>query len=288
MAPELSCYTTALVEHLGGRAAERLANAVHLWVRTDSPDQALAFSHHDRIDDGALVYRHCDRWGEARDALADQLGREGSVIVVGNAFHLPWSPHHGVRAVPHWLLLRAHRERGWRVVDPFHALTPGGEQRPYDGWLDDDGLHRAMTPVQRLEPPVFNRDVHALGTATDPGALDGYRWLWTGEPSPPAWPGTWLRDPVEVLTYLRDRFVTDGDVLEQHTDDLWAAARHHSHRRAAHPASASADAWSRLPKALRFAADSARRGRRRTGVVSQAFDSLIDITTRTEVRHARP
>ncbi|MFJ8593538.1 hypothetical protein [Streptomyces sp. NPDC093598] len=288
MAPALSCYTTALVKHLGGTAADRLAEAVHLWVRTDDPNKALAFSHHDRIDDGALAYRHCDGWEETRDALADQLARDGSVIVAGNALHLPWSPHHGVRAVPHWFLLRARREQHWRVVDPFHALMPGGEQRPHDGWLDDDSLRKAMTPLERLDPPVLNRDVHALGTATDVGALDHYRWLRTGEPSPPAWSGTWLRDPVEVLTCLRDRFVADEDVLEQHTDDLWAAARHHIHRQAAHPAPALADAWARLPKALRFAADSARRGRRRTGVVSQAFDSLIELTTRTEVRHARP
>lgn len=286
-APALSCYSTALVHHLGGTAADRLADAVHLWVRTDAPAGALAFSHHDRIDGGTLVHRHSGSWEETRGALADQLDRDGSVIVVGNAFHLPWSPHHGVRAVPHWFLLRG-RERGWRAVDPFDALLPGGEQRPYEGCLDDDALREAMTPHGRLDPPSLHRDMHALGAPADIGDLGRYRWLGTAEPTEPAWQGTWLRDPVEVLSYLRDRFTADGDVLEQHADDLWAAARHHCHQLAGGAEPALADGWAAVPKALRFAADSARRGRRRTGVVSQAFDTLIGLTARTGVRHDRP
>lgn len=300
-APALSCYSTALVHHLGGTAADRLADAVHLWVRIDGPGGALAFSHHDRIDGGTLVHRHSGSWQETRRALADQLDRDGSVIVVGNAFHLPWSPHHGVRAVPHWFLLRAYgRERDWRVVDPFDALLPGGQQRPYDGCLDDDALREAMTPLGRLDPPLLHRDVYALGAPADIGDLGRYRWLGTAEATEPVWQGTWLRDPVEVLSCLRDRFTADEDVLEQHADDLWAAARHHCHQLAggAEPAlpdpvesaelAELADGWAGIPKALRFAADSARRGRRRTGVVSQAFDRLIGLMTRTEVRHDRP
>lgn len=293
MTPELSCYTTALVEHLGGTAADRLADAVRLWVRTDSPDGALAFSHHDRIDGGTLAYRQTGDWDEARSELADQLDRDGSVILVGNAAHLPWSPHHGVRTVPHWFLLRGRQEQSWHVVDPFHALMPGGEQLPYQGRLDDDALRRAMTPVGRLDPALLNRDTYALGAPAAVGALNRYRWLrhtaGTRSDSPQsAWQGSWLRDPADVLTYLRDRFIADEDILREHTDDLWAAARHQRHRLAAHPDPALADSWSQLPKALRFATESARRGRRRPGVVSEAFDTLIELTTSAEAHHDRP
>lgn len=288
MTPALSCYTTALVRHLGEPAADRLADAVHLWVRTDGPGGTLAFSHHDRIDAGSLAYRQSGSWEEARGDLADQLGRDGSVIVVGNTFHLPWSPHHDVRTTPHWFLLRDRGKLGWRVADPFHALMPGGEQQPYEGHLDDDALRRAMTPPGRLDPSVLNRDVHALGSPVDVGRLDHYRWLQATGGSAPAWHGTWLRDRVEVLSYLRDRFVADDDLLRLHVDDLWAAARHHCHRLRKRFDPAAADGWTQLPQALRFAADSARRGRRRTGVVSEAFDKLIEFTIRTEVRHDRP
>ncbi|MFD8232899.1 hypothetical protein ACFV20_13580 [Streptomyces sp. NPDC059696] len=291
MTPALSCYSTALVEYLGGTAADRLAEAVHLWVRTDAPDGTLAFSHHDRIDGGTLVHDHRSDWPSARAALTGLLAEQGQVIVSGNAFHLPWSPHHGVRAVPHWFLLLAHATNGWRVSDPFHALMPGGEQLPYADVLDDHALRRALTPVGPLDPAVRNRDVHALGEPADIGPTDAYRWLrrdTTAPSGPPVqWPGTWLREPGEVLAHLRDRLTSDGDLLERHVDDVWAASRHHLHRLGADPDPGLADAWTQLPKALRFAADSARRGRSRTGVVERAFDTLAGLSTRTEVSRAR-
>ncbi|MFI8215911.1 hypothetical protein [Streptomyces sp. NPDC085932] len=290
MTPALSCYSTTLVEHLGGAAAGRLAAAVHLWVRTDAADGALAFSHHDRIDGGTLVHDHRPDWPSARAALAALLAAQGQVIVSGNAFHLPWSPHHGVRTVPHWFLLRAHDARGWLVTDPFHALMPGGEQLPYAGVLDDDSLRRALTPVGRLDPAVRNREVHALGEPVDTGPVDAYRWLrrtaTVPAGAPARWPGTWLREPREVFAFLRDRLARDGDLLERHIDDLWAASRHQLHRLGPDPDPDLADAWTQLPKALRFAADSARRGRPRTGVVERALDTLAALATGREVSRA--
>lgn len=299
MTPPLSCYTTALVDHLGPGAADRLADAVHLWVRVDDPDKSLAFSHHDRIDEG-LAYDGAGDWTSARRELQEQLARHRSVIVVGNAFHLPWSPHHGERPVAHWFLLRGHGDDSWHVGDGFTALMPGGEQRPFEGRLGDAVLRKAMTPLGRLDPHQHNRDVYALGAPTDVGDPDRYRWLRPGGGGAAEWPGEWLRDLPAVLAALRDRFVADEQALHQHADDLWAAARHHAHKlarrqgdpgsaagRAEHAAqvpgwaAAQAAGWAQLPKALRFASDSARRGRHRGGVVTEAFDTLIELTTRT-------
>ncbi|WBB78723.1 hypothetical protein O7606_21285 [Micromonospora sp. WMMD882] len=297
MTPPLSCYTTALVDHLGPAAADRLADAVRLWVRFDAPDGALAFSHHDRIDDGSLAWHGVADWATARAELADQLAEEGSVIVVGNAFHLPWSPHHRSQPVTHWFVLRERHDEGWRVSDRFTALMPAGEQRPFEGWLSDAELRAALTPLGRLDPPGTNRDTYALGTPADVDDPDRYRWLRPtgGGPGPAGgdrgrssdgggddarWPGEWSTDPSAVLAALRDRFVVDERALSWHVDDLWAAARHHGHRLARHGDPELAAQWAQAPKALRFAADSARRGRRRVGVVAEAFDRLIELTER--------
>ncbi|GHH45300.1 hypothetical protein [Streptomyces candidus] len=287
MTTPLSCYSTALVDHLGPGAADRLADAVHLWVRTDAPDGTLAFSHHDRIDPG-LAYADAEDWTTASRALGEQLARYASVIVVGNAFHLPWSPHHDERPVAHWFLLRGRRDDAWDVTDGFTALMPGGEQRPFEGTLGDAELCRAMTPLGRQAPHLHHRDVYALGVPTHVGDPDRYRWLRPAGGAETDWSGEWLRELPEVLEALRDRFVRDEQALHQHADDLWAAARHHEHALTRHGDPEAAAAWAQLPKALRFASESARRGRHRGGVVAEAFDTLIELTTRTVERHDQP
>ncbi|WBB56015.1 hypothetical protein [Verrucosispora sp. WMMD573] len=283
MMPELSCYTTALVDHLGPTAADRLADSVRLWVHLDAPDGALAFSHHDRVDDGVLAYASTGDWATARAALGRQLAEHGSVIVVGNTYHLPWSPQHRSQSVSHWFVLKEHRDGRWRVSDRFAALLPAGEQRPFTGWLDDDTLRAALTPLGRRDTHQHNRDVYALGVPTEVGDPSQYRWLRPGGGGEVTWPGEWLREPAAALAGLRDRFVADGQALDRHADDLWAAARHHGHRLTRRGEPTLAATWAQLPKALRFAADSARRGRPRHGVLTEAFDRLIELTTRTEV-----
>ncbi|MDG4795563.1 hypothetical protein [Micromonospora sp. WMMD1082] len=282
MTPELSCYTSALVDHLGPAAADRLADSVRLWVRLDAPGGALAFSHHDRVDGGTLAYASTSDWVTARAALAEQLAEHGSVIVVGNTYHLPWSPQHRSHSVAHWFVLREHRGRRWRVGDRFAALLPAGEQRPFTGWLDDAALRTALTPLGRCAAHQHNRDVYALGVPVEVGDPDQYRWLRPGGGGEIAWPGEWLREPAAALAALRDRFLTDERALHRHADDLWAAARHHGHRLTRRGDLTLAATWAQLPKALRFAADSARRGRPRPGVLTEAFDRLIELTTRTE------
>ncbi|MGC5287770.1 hypothetical protein [Micromonospora sp. DT231] len=281
--PELSCYTTALVDHLGPAAADRLADSVRLRVRLDAPDGVLAFSHHDRVDGGSLAYASTGDWATARAALAEQLAEHDSVIVVGNTYHLPWSPQHLSQSVAHWFVLRGHRDGRWRVSDRFDALLPAGQQRPFTGWLDDAALRTALTPLGRCAPHQHNRDVYALGVPVEVGDPDQYRWLRPGGGGELAWPGEWLHEPAVVLAAVRDRFRADEQALHRHADDLWAAARHHCHRLTRRGEPTLATAWAELPKALRFAADSARRGRPRPGVLTGVFDRLIELTTRTEV-----
>jgi hypothetical protein len=306
---ELSCYTSNLVACLahvqGGDPAVRLGAAVRLAVRTDLPDGVLAFSHHHRIDrhDGReLAYRGTGTWPAARAELAREVDEEGAVLAVANARYLPWCPQYTKADVPHWILLRGQDSGCWQVADDFAALLPQGEQVPYEGELSDAELCGALTPPAELAREYVLRDVHALGTAVPLPPPSFYRWL-AWQRCCPAQPvqGTWLDDLETVLGLLIDRFTDDPGALTRHTDDLWAAARHHRHRLAVeaaqgqaaqgqaaerqaaeeHPAAA---AWRELPRSLRFAAESAARGRPRPGVIRAAFEALMKATVEERSR----
>ncbi|WP_405889946.1 hypothetical protein OG427_09520 [Streptomyces sp. NBC_00133] len=296
--PELSCYTANLVSYLEPelpQASRRLAEAVRLAVRVDEPGGHLAFSHHHRIDltgtSGGLAYRSAAQWPDALAALRAELALSGRVLAVGNTRHVPWSPAYGKSTVAHWVLLEAApgRPDSWRITDRFAALLPEGEQLPYSGVVDDDGLRELLTPLGDLQRQYVLRDIHALGVTSALPEQAHYRWL-VRDPLSVGRPqaGRWLADQLEVLEFLADRLGSDSAALAAHADDLWAASRHQRHRLellarrgqlpepVAHAAMAS---WAELPRSLRFAVTSAERGRPRPGVVAKAFADLISTMT---------
>lgn len=299
--PELSCYTTNLVAYLetddpGVRT--RLAHAVRLAVRTDSGEGDLVFSQHTRVDDAAahdpLGYRGAASWTQAAGDLAAELARSERVLTVADTFHLPWSPAHEVAHSPHWLLLLDRRDGRWLVADHFCALTPLGAQEPFLGWLDDAALERALAPHAPWPAEIANRDRHALGAAVEPVHADSFRWLarTTGEDpaTPVANPGDWTSVLPDVLAHISGVMAEDETAPARYGDDLWAASRHYTYRLdvlaangeiGAEAAAAAAVSWAELPKVVRFAAESAARGRPRTGLLRRTFDDLQHATEKT-------
>lgn len=293
---QLSCYTTSLVRCLEPDVpdvARRFAEATRLAVRTDLPPGELAFSHHTRVDvtadGGHLTYRGAADWTTARAGLRAELDAHGRVLAVANTEHLAWAPGHGRSATPHWILLHGRPDGAWQVTDDFAALTPLGEQQPYAGRLDDAALARALTPVGQAPPEVARRDRMALGRATAVPPPAHYRWLVRTHDGPAPQDGApddghWLLEPVAVLSHILSTLLTDPAAAARCTDDLWAAARHYTHRNAVlvsdgsldpKTAAAETEAWQELPRILRIAALSAARGRARNGLVEEAFTDLI-------------
>lgn len=298
--PQLSCYTTSLVCYLASEipaVPRRFAEATRLAVRTDLPASELAFSHHTRIDitvDGReLAYQGATDWDTAQEGLLVELAAQGQVLAVANTEHIEWAPGYGRAAAPHWILIRGRRDGSWKVVDHFAALTPHGEQEPFLGWLDDAELAQALAPVKEFGPEVARRDRMALGWATAVPPMSHYRWLVRarGDCAPTQEPredapddGQWLLEPVAVLSHILATLLADPAAAARYTDDLWAAARHHSHRNTVlvsaglldpETAASETTAWQELPKILRIAALSAARGRPRSGLVEEAFTDLI-------------
>ncbi|MGW5283392.1 hypothetical protein ACWERI_28665 [Streptomyces collinus] len=275
-AEALSCYTTNLKEHLrltDPAAERRLAAGFTLSVRRDGLDDTLAFSHHERVAPD-FGYRGARCWEDAVSALRGEFARRGDVLVVANCRNLPWSPSHLVRDVPHWLRLAARDGGRWLVVDDFDALLPEGHQSPHRGWADEGELRVLLAPLPGLDTVLHQRDVYALGGGPawvpDPGS---HRWLEHGAGRFDPCPGRWVRGTAASLALLRDLLACEPRALVRYAEDLWAAARHHQYLHRAEPATAAA--WGELSRSLRYAAQSAARGRPRASLVRTAFDRIL-------------
>ncbi|MEV0610265.1 amino acid adenylation domain-containing protein [Polymorphospora rubra] len=278
----LSCYTSNLAGYRAAEFADTppwFAASVRLAVRVDLPDGQLAFSHHaqplDRLPDGTRLTYASAPASDAADGIDAELRRYGRVVVVADSAALPWSPSAGsTHHAPHWLLVDGRYGDEWHVVDAFGGLLATGEQRPYAGRLGTDALLSALRQPG-WSPEQCRRGALVFGHWTPPP--DGADPCWlrrTADAAPaPRLPGTWLSGD-DALEFLRDRVTDDPAAAGRHLDDLWAAAMHHVFRHRWYAADATAAAWADLPRALRFAVDSARRGRPRPALVRATFDHL--------------
>ncbi len=295
----LSCYTANLAGYLDAElpdVAGHLARSVRLAVRVDLPAGRLAFSHHgyplDRMPDRTRLRYATLPPRAALVSVADELSRRGRVLVVTDGSRLPWSPsRHGGPAAPHWLLVTGRRADSWHVVDAFAGLLAGGEQRPFAGWLSTARLSHTMLLPERWSSEQHARNSLAFGFPVRVPEPAGPVWLRresTVERAV-ALPGQWLAGDDLVLPFLAEYFIESAEGAARHLDDLWTAAAHRvfQHRwlatrpdlpepdRQRHLAAATA--WAQLPRTLRFAVDSARRGRARPALLRQAFAHLLHV-----------
>lgn len=295
----LSCYTGSLAVYLAGEgvdAADVLADSIRLAVRTDLPGDALAFSHH-RFALDVLPGGDRLRYASAADPVAgmacaaDELARHGRVIVVVDNAELPWSPSYGIGpSAPHWLVLDGRDGDRWHVLDAFDGLLPAGGQEPFTGWLPTASLLAALTLPRHWSAEQRRRNELAFGFPVAVPDGPGATWLRreprTGDAIPDL-PGHWLFGTADALPFLVEYLGDCSPVrTEPVLDDVWAAARHHvfRHRRLAGVAGenaqrhdAAAHAWSGLPQAVRFAVESAVRGRSRASLVRTTLAHLVSL-----------
>lgn len=297
-AEALSCYTANLATYLGRHrddALDHIARSIRLAVRTDLPDDTLAFSHHAvplnvLPDQSRLVYASDRDPAAAMRAVACELAEQGQALVVANTATMDWSVTNGTVAAPHFLLVDDARLDGWHVDDRFTALRPGGErQRPFAGWISTATLVRCLTPIVPLPVPHRLRNQHAFGPPVPLGPDGSFQWLTrTGPAVEPDRPEPWVTGVMEVLDRL-ERFWSELPTRPERgrfLDDIWAAAQHYTFRYArltsdmdlTGPDAIALDlaiqAWRDLPMALYFAAQSAGRGRPKESLVRSTFARL--------------
>ncbi len=301
----LSCYTANLAAYLAGELPDDgrwLAESIRLAVRVDLPDDELAFSHHgyplDRLPDGTrLGYAWAATADQAEAGLAGELDRHGRVLAVVDNARLPWSPAAGTgEPAPHWLLVTGRDGPDTDVLDAFSGLLTAGEQRPHAGRLPMEALLDAMRPPLRWTAAQRRRNALAFGFPVPVPADGTWQWLHrspagaAGDAAGPLeLPGCWLAGDDDVLPFLAALLADEGERAARHLDDLWSAAAHRGFKYrwlASRPGLAQAErerlaaaeaAWGRLPVALRFAVQSARRGQPRASLVATMFEHLRDI-----------
>jgi hypothetical protein len=299
-ASALSCLTANLSTYLASAIDDPLghiARSIRLGVRfgdTVGSGDTPAFSHHRYpiavLGPGRrLAYQGADDPASAVGRLGEQIEQHHAVLVLAYSGALPWSLAAPTDTAPHLVLLTGYDNHSWLATDAFSALLPGGRQEPFAGPIGTADLLRAMrTPALSVEQR--HRVRYAFGTTDVPPDRE-YRWLQPtaderDNPDP-----YWADDPAVVLPRLANLFTALPEAAEL-TDDMWAAAQHHtfrySHLLHHHPltgddttaVSEAMTAWTGLPMSLHFAADSARRGRPRPSLVVTAFQALLDAEAR--------
>lgn len=301
----LSRYTANLMAYLECQgipgSADLLAASVRLAVDLHRSDGLVAVSHHDRpldrMGDGArLTYRAHSGFEDFRAALARELRRHRCALVVGYSTQLPWSIQRDGPVVPHFLLVDGRAGKRWHVEDRFTGLMPSGrEQAPFTGWVSEPDLAGLTRPRGPEQAKHRLRNSLAFGFETFAPAGQLYlmlhrqpRTLPSSALAPP-----WVTGTAEALAALGEH-LADGSVLVADpdvVDDCWAAAQHHLFRyrrlsrhlnrrttsaRRRTAVKEAARCWGSLPRTLRFATASARRGRPRAALVRTTFTELAE------------
>ncbi|CBG67305.1 hypothetical protein SCAB_0741 [Streptomyces scabiei 87.22] len=304
----LSCYTENLAGYLAARAPAR-ADLTARSVRLAVDPATGRFSHHDRalnnLPDGRrLAYRGAPDAEAALTGIAVELAGHARVLAVADSGALPWLSGAADAHAPHLILVDGRTpDGGWHVVDGFTALfSGGGHQEPFAGELSGAELTALLAFPRGLSEVHRARNALAFGFPVPTPAQETYQWLaeeqgTTAEhlPGEPWLTGAGALEETArlVLADLRD----DGErgVLE----DVWAAAQHHIFRDAhlltadgalspeeRRAVDATTAKWRELPRLLRFAANSARRGRPRPSLVTSAFTALAELEAAASPLHA--
>ena len=91
-----------------------------------------------------LEWRHIRTLEEAVAEWRDALGRGEPVLVVGDAFDLPWVPYHGRKHLDHGFVIEGLEDGVAHVVDAYDNVTQWGRAAPLATTVPVDDLAAAL------------------------------------------------------------------------------------------------------------------------------------------------
>jgi hypothetical protein len=144
----LSCYTTSIAGWLAQQGVEYeqvLAPQWFLAAENLGEDlRGVEFCHyHTSLLGGTRDYRfeveqrRSFDGGEAFEAIAAEVERSGSAIVMADTLRAPWLVTHGKSSAPHWVIVDEVRrsDMALHVNDRFEWIDDRGEQQSTQGWV---------------------------------------------------------------------------------------------------------------------------------------------------------
>ncbi|HEU4962903.1 MAG TPA: hypothetical protein VFV52_03450 [Bacilli bacterium] len=188
----LTCFTSAVATYLS-RYEVNYAPAIGLQSYF-----ACKFEGGETLK-GTFVHQHrslngesplyslslCRRWETDREAalagMRAEWHKSGHLIVVGDAFNLPWLTNHGKKHAAHWFVVEEVDEAGqrFRIRDPFEFADANGTQAAYEGWIPLERLPELAKVHNTPAHPYLARDLFGFGDEEDVplDAYQGYQWF---------------------------------------------------------------------------------------------------------------
>lgn len=189
----LNCFTSAVATYLSHyRLDYTLTSGLQLYLALKVEKQrnglAMSFIHHHRplVGSSPLFTLHLTRhWSNVRtlaeQSLLQELYQKKPLLVVGDAYNLPWQIHYTKKHAPHWFVVEDINEARQmaHIRDPFEFIDAHGTQKSFDSWFPLPQLVDLAQVHSDPSPIYLARDLHSLGhiEKVPLEAYHGYQWF---------------------------------------------------------------------------------------------------------------
>lgn len=188
----LTCFTSAVavyLSHYGIDYTFAFGLQLYLALKLEELDElrgSFIYFHHPLTRDSPLYIfqpTRCqtDDQSIAHKQLLEEWKKQRQVIVIGDAYNLPWHISYHKKHGIHWFVIEDINEVQQKIYihDPFELIDTHGTQLPYSGWVPLSVLADLAKVYDGALHPYLSRDLHGFGTEESFDLTDyhGYQWF---------------------------------------------------------------------------------------------------------------